>query len=249
MPRDWYVLISQACGYEKSDAAYSFGGPKQAMETVEQMLGVPIHHYVVVKIKGAQKTLDALGGLPINVEKDMDYDDNWGHLHVHLKKGPQVLTGEQAVGYARFRHDEESDRGRIRRQQQVIRALVDRLKEPSMVMAIPKMAQSVKETLETDLAIPEMADLAHLYSGFDQKKMKGGQVEGNDTMINGASMIIPYTPGIEKLVRTLLKDTDTMALHDLKIEVLNGSKEPGAAQRLADQLTADGLQVTRVELA
>ena len=123
IPRDTRVYIGEGYGYEKINSAYSYGGVEQAKKTASEFLGVPIQHHVVVKVSGAKDLIDALGGLAIDVEKDMDWDDNWGNLHIHLKKGPQLLNGEQAVGYARFRMDEEGDRGRIRRQQQVIRVL------------------------------------------------------------------------------------------------------------------------------
>ncbi|CAN0353737.1 unnamed protein product, partial [Phaeothamnion confervicola] len=177
-----------------------------AIKTVERFLHVPIHHYLVVRIKGAKKIIDALGGLPIDVEKNMDYDDNWGHLHVHLKKGPQLLTGEQAVGYARFRKDAESDRGRMRRQQQVIRAMVELLKSTKIATRFPQLAKAVKETLETDMSLAEMIDFARLYKGFDKKKMQTGQIEGDDALVGGVAMIIPYGPQNEKVVRRLLKD-------------------------------------------
>ena len=58
----------------------------------------------------------------------LDYDDTWGHLHIHLKEGLQHLNGERAVAYMRFRHDWCSDPCRIMRQQQVLHALVAKVK-------------------------------------------------------------------------------------------------------------------------
>ena len=249
IPRDTQVLISESLGYEKINAAYAFGGPRQAMRTVERFLHVPIHHYVVVKIAGAKKVIDALGGLPIDVEKDMDYDDNWGHLHVHLKKGPQVLMGEQAVGYARFRKDAEGDRGRMRRQQQVIKVMADLLKSSKIVTRFPKLAKAVKSTLETDFELGQMIDLAELYRKFDKKEVHTGQIEGEDAMVGGVSMIIPDGPKTDKVVRALLKDDADLALRDMHLLVLNGSGEVGAGQRLADHLTAQGLHVVKVDSA
>jgi len=71
-----------------------------------------------------------MGGLNVNVDENMDYDDNYGQLHIHLKKGEQYLTGSQVVGYVRFRHDAASDFGRVRRQQQVLKLIMDQLSEP-----------------------------------------------------------------------------------------------------------------------
>ena len=59
--------------------------------------------------------VDALGGVDVNVEHEMHYDDNWGHLHVHLKPGFQHLNGDQAVGFARYRHGNAGTRSPRRR--------------------------------------------------------------------------------------------------------------------------------------
>ena len=64
--------------------------------------------------EGAAAIVDAMGGLDVNVDETMDYDDNSGDLHIHLTKGEQHLTGGQVAGYIRFRHDAASDFGRVR---------------------------------------------------------------------------------------------------------------------------------------
>ncbi len=251
IPRDTQVFLGDDYGYDKINSAYSYGGAEQASKVVSSFLGVPIHHHVVVKVSGAKTLIDALGGLSINVEKDLDYDDNWGNLHIHLKKGSQILNGEQAVGYARFRMDEEGDRGRIRRQQQVIRALGGKLKEPALVTRFPEIAAQVKKTLETDLKPMEMVDLANLYSAFDFKQMRSGAIVGDDAMdANGISYILPYAPENERTVRRLLKSLDWVTKGDLRVRVVFKKASPDIAYRLADLLADsgfDGVQVQALE--
>src|SRR4029079_567203 len=101
------------------------------LETVDQFLGIRIDYYVLVKLGAMQQFVDKIGGVPVDVEKDMDYEDRWGHLFIHLKKGLQTLNGQQMEGYMRFRHDAESDYGRMRRQQPDLRAGLHPLTAPS----------------------------------------------------------------------------------------------------------------------
>jgi LCP family protein required for cell wall assembly len=246
IPRDTQVLINDKVGFDKINDAYAVGGPQQAMRTVTRFLGTEIDHYVVIKVYGARKIFDALGGLKIDVEKDMDYDDNWGHLHVHLKKGFQRLNADQAVGYARFRHDAESDRGRMRRQQQVIQTLVAQLKNPTIVARLPALAKAISQTLETDINLPQIYDLAMLYKGFNRKNIHSAQIAGGDAMINGVSMLIPFQAENEKTVRLLLKDETDLSLHEIRLEVLNGTHTAGTARKTADDLGGTGFNVTRV---
>lgn len=252
IPRDLYVPLSESMGSDRINAAYSYGGVKQARETISRFLGVPIHKHLIVKVHGAKKVIDALGGLELEVEKDMDYDDNWGGLHVHLKKGRQRLNGDQVVGYARFRKDNtridmEGDVGRMRRQQQVIRAALRTLKNPTIIGKFPQLASAVKETLETDLTINDMKDLALLYRDFDHKQMHGGQIKGDDAMVGEAMVLLPYEPENTMQVRRLLKDSLDFGLRDVRIRVLNSSGEWGLANVVADDMNALGFNVVKAD--
>lgn len=246
IPRDCYVYLGDDYGYDKINAAYMYGGIKLTRKVVSEFLGVPIHHYVIIKVSGAAQLVDALGGLVVDVEKNMDYDDNWGNLHIHLKAGEQLLRGDQAVGYARFRMDAESDRGRIRRQQQVMMAVIKRLKDPMVVLRLQSIVKAVKDNIETDFSLMDMLDLTYLYKDFDRKRMKTGVIVGDDTDINGMSCIIPYTPMNEKTVLELLKDPSSLQREDVRIEVLNGSSEEGLEGRIAEYLSKEGFRVVNV---
>ena len=252
IPRDLYVPLSAYDGSDRINAAYSYGVVKKAKEAVSYLMGIPIHHHVIVKVYGAKKVIDAIGGVDLEVEKDMDYDDNWGGLHVHLKKGKQHLNGDQTVGYARFRKDNtridlEGDVGRMRRQQQVIRGLVRTTKDPAIVTRFPAIAQAVKETLETDFSIDDMLALANLYRGFDIKQVHGGQIKGLDDMVGEAMVLIPTTDENNQTVRRLLKDSVDLGLRDVRIRILNNSGEPGLGNELADDMNSQGYNVVMAD--
>jgi LCP family protein required for cell wall assembly len=138
VPRDMVATMPDG-QRAKINEAQSEGGIAESQRVVAQWLGIPgFDRYVVLRIDTTKDLIDAIGGVDVTVENSdalthsgpngpVDYDDSWGHLHVHLKPGLQHLGGAQAVGYARFRHDWCSDPCRIMRQQQVIRAMVDRI--------------------------------------------------------------------------------------------------------------------------
>lgn len=246
IPRDSRVFINEAVGYDKINAAYQEGGIELCKRVVSEFLGVPIHHYVIVKVAGAGKMVDALGGLQVDVEKDMDYDDNWGGLHIHLKKGNQLLNGEQAVGYARFRMDAESDRGRIRRQQQVMMSLVRRLKDPMVVLRLQSIVKAVKENVETDLSVMDMLDLTYLYKDFDRKFMKTGAIVGDDADIDGVSYVIPIDAENQRIIRALLKDPGERTRQELRVEVVNACGDETVFGDVVSILQDEGIQVVRV---
>jgi len=264
IPRDTLVYLSDGYGRGKINSAYPLAfldeyedsdnnyeqakatGVKQVRETAEEFMGVPVDYYVLIKITGAREFADAIGGLTMDVEKDMDYDDNWGNLHIHLKKGRQKLSGQQVVGYARFRHDEEGDWGRIRRQQQVLKALVKKLKEPSNVMRINKIAKVIETNIETDIPFKELVDLALVYKNFNKENMVRGVITGTDDMWGGAAVIIPTESEKERLIARILRDPEHLKPEDMRIRVHNGCGIDGLAHNIADKLREKGYDVVDV---
>ena len=172
IPRDLRVYLSDDYGYDKINAAFSYGGARFARQVVARFLGVPIDYVMVVKVGAARELVDSLGGLRVRVEKDMDYDDNWGDLHIHLKKGVQRLNGRQVVGYSRFRHDEESDFGRMRRQQQILRTVSHRLSEDMSQETLDRLVRIVRRNVSSDLSYTKMITLARLFRGLSKSRVK-----------------------------------------------------------------------------
>lgn len=117
VPRDTMVTIPGRPGQDKINAAYFYGGPKLAEATVAYLLLIPINYYMLIDWQAFIDMVDILGGVKINVERDMDYEDSEAGLSIHLKKGFQHLNGTDAGKYIRFRADGQGDIGRVHRQQ------------------------------------------------------------------------------------------------------------------------------------
>ncbi len=264
IPRDTWVYVSDKYGENRINTAYvdafwdeydrshhdyelaKAAGIAQAKETIENFLGIHIDHYILLKIDGAKELVDALGGLTIDVEKDMNYDDNWGHLHIHLKKGRQRLNGADVIGYARFRHDLEGDWGRIRRQQQVIKAFINELKKPTHIMDINKIAKVVKNNIDTDMSVKEMVDIARVYKDFNKDNLVRGVITGDDDIINGNMVIIPNKTLKVRLVNRILKDPSKIPPGDIWVKVLNGCGVSGLGAKNGDKLKAEGYNVVEI---
>jgi LCP family protein required for cell wall assembly len=162
IPRDtWMEYPGAHAG--KINEAHARGGIPYTRQAVERLLEVPIDYHVVIRQEAIEAVAAALGGVRVNVEKDMDYDDRWGQLHIHLKRGEQELDGRQLVGYLRFRHDAEGDLGRIRRQQQVLHAIARELKRPVVLTHAGALIDAIHGSVQTDLAPEQQLALAHLF--------------------------------------------------------------------------------------
>ncbi|KAB8138219.1 LytR family transcriptional regulator [Gracilibacillus oryzae] len=151
--RDTYVNIP-GYGYNKINVAYANGGPELLRQTIKNNFDIDIHHYAIVDFEGFGHIIDTIApdGVEIDVEKQMNYTDNAGGLHIDLEPGMQTLSGEELLGYARFRHDGESDFGRVRRQQQVMSVLKEELLSFSSIIKIPKVVGTLIPYVNTNMS-------------------------------------------------------------------------------------------------
>ena len=209
IPRDTRVKIKRH-GYDKINAAYAYGGEQLSQSTVESFLGIDIDHYIIVNTHSFVKVIDALGGIDINVEKRMQYEDPWdddGGLVIDLKPGLQHMDGKTAVTYVRYR-DEEGDAGRVRR---LMRACLDKLSSPSMIIKLPEIFNEVRTAINTDLSIPQMLEFASVLKSADEN-LKTGIVPGHWLYINGVSYLVPNIERLEEVV------TINLGIDNAKIE-------------------------------
>ena len=190
VPRDTRVRI-KGHGWDKINHAYAYGGRELTQKTTEELLGIKINNYVMVDFKGFVGLVDAIGGVDINVEKDMYYHDTWDGFKIDLKKGMQHMDGKTAIQYVRYR-DEEGDIGRIRRQQHFIMAVYDRITSANMLLHIPGLAKQLTNMVKTDLPLTDMVDLGRaLHAMVKSKGLAMATVPGTPEYIDGISYWLP----------------------------------------------------------
>lgn len=192
VPRDTRVRIT-GHGFDKINAAFAYGGEPLAEKTVENFLGIDIDHYVIINTKSFVKIIDAIGGLDIDVEKRMYYEDPWdddGGLIIDLYPGMQHMDGRTAVTYVRYR-DEEGDIGRIHRQQKFMEACMDKIVSPEIVTKIPAVVREVVEAIDTDMTFRQLLEIAGALKVAQQNGLQTEMVPGYPLYIDGISYWIP----------------------------------------------------------
>jgi LCP family protein required for cell wall assembly len=190
IPRDSRVHIP-GHGTDKINAAHALGGPELSVDTVKEVFGVPVDHYMVIDVQGLRKVFEALGPIEVKVEKRMRYQDHAAHLKVALDPGVQVLTPEQAEEYVRFRHDARGDIGRIDRQQWFIRQVSKKLREPQVLLKLPELFKLANEYVVTDLSVEDMAKLATFGKDIQSNQVETATLPGDPQIIRGGSYWVP----------------------------------------------------------
>ena len=204
IPRDTRVKIGNR-GFDKINAAYAYGGVRLAENTVENFLGIDIDHYVTVNTHSFVDFVDAIGGVDIDVEKRMYYEDPWdddGGLVIDLYPGFQHLDGADAVTYVRYR-DSEGDIGRVKRQQKFIAAVVDKLTSPAIIPKIPTLIGEMIDAVNTDLSMRQVLELAGSLNDAYKNGIEMDMVPGHPIYIDDISYWIPDV----EMVRLSVADT------------------------------------------
>lgn len=256
----------------KINEAYSDGGVKLADRVIGDFLGMPadehgrhFDRFVVVNSNGVKDFVNAIGGLDVPVDENMDYDDNWGQLHIHLKRGLQHLNGEQVKGYMRFRHDACSDPCRTKRQQQVIHLLIGKLEHDKIntISHIGPLLAVINKNIYTNLSSEEERSLAWSFKDANPAKLLHadtiGYVDTKDTAYAG-QVLVPDEKQKAKLVAELLgpyavptpapvSAIEAVKPHGVHLVVENGSGVPGLAATAAQKLRAAGYTIDSVSNA
>ncbi len=192
IPRDTRVKI-KGHGYDKINAAFAYGGERLTKQTVEDFLGVDIDYHIIINTNSFIKIIDAIGGIDINVEKRMYYEDPWdddGGLLIDLKPGLQHMDGKTAITYVRYR-DEEGDIGRIRRQQKFMKACMEQVTTPSIITKLPSILQEVFGSVKTDLSMRQILEFIGTLKTAQKNGLKTDMVPGRPLYIEGISYWIP----------------------------------------------------------
>jgi LCP family protein required for cell wall assembly len=259
VPRDMKYTFKDG-HVDKINAAYSLGGPHAAERAVANFLGIPsFDRYVVLRVDATKSLIDAIGGIDVPVTENMNYDDSWGHLHIHFKPGLHHMNGDEAVSYSRFRHDACSDPCRIKRQQQVMRITIAKLKDDKFndLAHIQSLIGVFNKNVLTDLSNTEKLSLAQAYSSFSMAGLKTEQVPYvDDHVLPGiGDVLLPDTVARDALVKKLflapaprLANSAAAAVDpsQVHVDVQNGSGIVGLAKTVADRLTAQGFVVDAV---
>ncbi|MEA5465926.1 LCP family protein [Leptothoe sp. PORK10 BA2] len=178
VPRDTRALVNG--NLTKINEANREGGPALTAESISELLGgIAIDRYVRINVQGVEKLLDALGGVTVNVPKDMKYQDDSQHLYINLKAGRQKLDGNQAMQFLRFRYDENGDIGRVQRQQTMMRAVIEQTLNPATISRLPKILSVIQSHVDTNLSVEELVALVGYGSQTNRSDVQMLMLPGN----------------------------------------------------------------------
>ena len=159
IPRDTWVKMAQEKGETRLANVYAVGGAPLMVRTINQMFDISIHQYVVIDLATFGQIVDAVGGIDLYIERNMDYDDPEAGLSIHMKQGYRHLDGVGAEHYLRYRSDDLGDLGRTQRQQKFVKAFYAKLLRVDTLPKVPAIADILKQNVTTSA---ELFDSVHI---------------------------------------------------------------------------------------
>ncbi|MDF2557078.1 MAG: trascriptional regulator [Bacillales bacterium] len=197
IPRDTRVPIT-GHNLDKINHSYAFGKEELAIETVQNFLRIPIDKFVKVNMEGFKDVVEALGGVEVNSELAFTYE---GRTFV---KGVNELNGTDALKFVRMRYDDPNgDFGRQQRQRQLIEAVINKAKSPTILLSAINTMDALGKNVKTNISYDEMKLMQKNYgqvmTQFEQLSLKRSQ----GTKINNIYYSIPNETEISEIEQIL----------------------------------------------
>ncbi|MCP4166657.1 MAG: LCP family protein [Chloroflexi bacterium] len=270
MPRDLWVMIP---GFEEDRIntahvigdlhKYPGGGPVLAKETVAQLVGQPVHYYVRINFQGFRTLLEEIGCIDITVPFTIDDpefpDDNFGFDPFYLEAGEHCMDADTALKYARTRHI-DSDFGRMKRQQQVIVAVKDKVLSAGQLLYLssrmPALLNTFSDSLQTDMPINQQITLTNMARKLNTDHIRSMVIDRSMTtpriQDSGAYTLLPNMDVMRPALKAFFDPEagpapeqhdslqQELAGDNARIAVLNGTDNPDLAREVAEWLTLQG---------
>lgn len=178
IPRDTVVYAEGK--YRKINSLYSIGGEEATAAAVHDLLGVPVDYWVSVNLKAFESIVNQIGGVYFDVPVNMNYEDPYQDLYIHINAGYQLLNGKKAVGVMRCRNCYASaDIGRAATQRAFLVALAKQAITPANVDAIPGLINTFSQYVRTDMPLNNMVYFGTQAVGMDlDTALSTGSLEG-----------------------------------------------------------------------
>ena len=224
IPRDTFTGKNQkkAVASQKINSLYNINKtPDKTLAAVNELTGLDIKYYVVVKTEALIKLVDAIGGVKFNVPMRMKYTDTSQNLVIDLEEGEQLIDGNKAEQLLRFRHNDyqkgvgmtsypseygDNDFGRMRTQRDFIIATLKQTLKPSNIFKIGQILEIANENVDTNLELSFVKDYIPYAVELDTENITSATLPGTTPDVsttNGVSIFVADKKASKELIQSM----------------------------------------------
>ncbi|MBR4260483.1 MAG: LCP family protein [Clostridia bacterium] len=267
IPRDTFIGSNKyrAGGMDKINALYQLKldndpdyGKKQLLKAVNNITDLDIQYYIKVDTKGLRELVDSVGGIYFDVPIDMDYDDPTQDLHIHLKKGYQLLDGDKAEQVVRFRHNNDytsysfeygdNDIGRMKTQRAFITEVIKQLAKVENITKVDDYIKIANKHVETNLNLWSLKDYAPYAIDYKTENINSASLPGTPVQYNGLWFYAPNYKETSKIIKEMFKtglSAEQEKNSQIKIIIENGSGDEEKLEKLRSVLKEEGYTIAK----
>ena len=269
IPRDTKIPCSKELswrGYRKISEIYAIVYKKSktfpeaclsSKKAIEDVLEIEIPFYLQISYQAAINIIDTIGGITVNIDEPMDYDDDAGDFHIHFAAGEKRLNGSDLLSYVRFRDRLLGDKGRIERQQKLLKIVAGEMRDAKILLKFPKIYRDVKENICTNLNFWDFLALVNEVRSFDHKNLRVQILPGKSEYIRGMDYWVFDEKMAEEVVQVILNSYrigrkvsrpvySGEKLHRIvKVEVWNATDRKDLAYNVQRRLRQYGIDAVR----
>ena len=263
IPRDTFVGKNPqtGTGSDKINSLYQ-KGPEKTLEKVNELTGLDIKYYMVIDNQALIKLVDVIGGVEFYVPDDMDYDDTSQDLHIHLKKGLQLLDGDKAEQLVRFRKNndgttysgdhEKDDYGRMSTQREFIIETVKQTIQAKNILKIKDIIDIAYEYVETNLSISIVKDYVPYainvnIDGIQSAVLPGGSYGPSTTPSYPLWFFVADKKETAKLIEQLYGSEEEV-IDETTEEIVDNEENPNTTETPVVEINKDDASDVKIEL-
>lgn len=213
---------------------------------------INISYYCQLDYSAFIRIVNLLGGIPIKIDKVMDYHDSWGNLDIHFEPGEYILNGRKALEYVRYR-DETGDTERTVRQQRFLRSLFAKIKNPLLFFRLPLILKEVVANFQTNFSFWDLLNLSSEIKNFSTDNLRilylPGRPDSNLWIPNKEKIgSVVELLSVSRLPETKPKEkisTEEAILPTVTAVVWNATEQQGLALQMTRFLRRRGVDVIK----
>ncbi|PIU83210.1 MAG: hypothetical protein COS68_05265 [Elusimicrobia bacterium CG06_land_8_20_14_3_00_38_11] len=239
--------INQLYAYSYKKTKSHHVAAKSVRDELQEILGMDIPFYAQLDYSGFRNFIDVLGGVKVEISQPMDYDDNWGKLHIHFSTGTYLLNGNRALEYIRYRTGDRADLDRILRQQGFMREVMNRVKEPRVIMGFPKIVKILYNNIHTNISVWDILAVVYELKNFNLSNVRLQSLPGSPS--RGVWIADPSAvqKSIELITTGLVKDIKKFPTYsNIVAEIFNASGKANLAGQMRRALTKNSFDVIKI---
>lgn len=206
LPRDSRVVVRGK--EDKLNHAHAYGGMPLTIDTVRDFLGVDLEYYVKVDYKAVKSIVDAIGGVKLNVPQRMRYSDPTAKppLNINLNPGEQILDGQKAHDFLRFRSYPDGDLGRVKAQQYFLEEFIKQTLQPKNIIKLPTMVKTYYDYVDTNISLDYVLKGMGVANKLNMENVRMETIQGYNKRINGLDYLIYDRESTKEIVEEMFSN-------------------------------------------